>query len=482
MNKENASDSPRQIYDVLIVGAGPVGLATAIGLRKRGINNILVIDQTREFRKAGHVIDLLPNGLRALKYIDSDAYEKIKGKASNVSQPPNSKTPSSSAGEVKEKSAPPKKLWREKNLQGEITRSFPLDFESWFERYGEGRLSLSWFDLQTTLRSLLPPELVQANHRCVQVEEEAEWVRIDSISNTAVSSNPFAHWERMQSNVGASASTQESQESGHKSFYARLVVAADGINSTIRQILYNNKDCKEWAKPQYSGFASIGSRIESVSSSIIEELDSKYMQGDQIITVHNNSGNLVSPEMKLLRLVLICPPGNSAVYLLFAPLKLYSWQNKSSSEILDLGIEALKNAEFPSIFTELISLTNSEKLSHRPFYMYPVNTQNDLQLPWSYGRVVLVGDAAHAMPPFQAQGANQGLEDAAVMATFIPKILGKGNETTDLFKKYEQIRKPFVGQVQAATMNSNQWTQKEWDNFNDILHRREYPSPVTLGE
>jgi len=32
-----------QIYDVVIVGAGPVGLATAVGLRKRGIDNILVV-------------------------------------------------------------------------------------------------------------------------------------------------------------------------------------------------------------------------------------------------------------------------------------------------------------------------------------------------------------------------------------------------------------------------------------------------------
>ena len=27
------------IYDVIIVGAGPIGLATGIGLRKRGIEN-----------------------------------------------------------------------------------------------------------------------------------------------------------------------------------------------------------------------------------------------------------------------------------------------------------------------------------------------------------------------------------------------------------------------------------------------------------
>ena len=35
---------------------------------------------------------------------------------------------------------------------------------------------------------------------------------------------------------------------------------------------------------------------------------------------------------------------------------------------------------------------------------------------WSYGRVTLLGDAAHAMEPFQAQGAAQAVEDAYVLA------------------------------------------------------------------
>lgn len=36
--------------------------------------------------------------------------------------------------------------------------------------------------------------------------------------------------------------------------------------------------------------------------------------------------------------------------------------------------------------------------------------------PWHRGRVVLIGDAAHANPPNVAQGAAMGIEDAVVLA------------------------------------------------------------------
>ena len=66
------------IYDVIIVGAGPVGLATANGLRQRGIENILVLDQTKAFRRVGQGLDVLANGLKALRYLNTAAYEEVK--------------------------------------------------------------------------------------------------------------------------------------------------------------------------------------------------------------------------------------------------------------------------------------------------------------------------------------------------------------------------------------------------------------------
>lgn len=136
---KKGSNSPKHIYDVLIVGAGPVGLATAVGLHKRGITNILVLDQAQEFRRVGQGVDLLPNGLRAIKYIDVEAYQKIKDAAFNAVQTPGDQNSSRSSDAAQEKSASsPKRFWRQRNLRGETTRSFPTDFQSWFDRYGEG--------------------------------------------------------------------------------------------------------------------------------------------------------------------------------------------------------------------------------------------------------------------------------------------------------------------------------------------------------
>lgn len=67
---------------------------------------------------------------------------------------------------------------------------------------------------------------------------------------------------------------------------------------------------------------------------------------------------------------------------------------------------------------------------------------------WSSGRVALLGDAAHAMLPFLAQGACQGIEDAQVLAlclarhgaTAIPRALAE----------YEQRRRARTTRVQSA--------------------------------
>lgn len=64
---------------------------------------------------------------------------------------------------------------------------------------------------------------------------------------------------------------------------------------------------------------------------------------------------------------------------------------------------------------------------------------------WTDGRVALLGDAAHAMLPFAAQGAGMAIEDAAVLA----ECLSEGAEdTATALQRYAGLRRERVARVQ----------------------------------
>jgi len=63
---------------------------------------------------------------------------------------------------------------------------------------------------------------------------------------------------------------------------------------------------------------------------------------------------------------------------------------------------------------------------------------------WTDGRVVLVGDAAHAMSPNMGQGGCQALEDAPALAQSFQRY---GDDYTAALRSYEMVRKPRARRV-----------------------------------
>lgn len=68
---------------------------------------------------------------------------------------------------------------------------------------------------------------------------------------------------------------------------------------------------------------------------------------------------------------------------------------------------------------------------------------------WSFGRVTLLGDAAHAMEPFQAQGAAQAIEDAYVLGECLSGVPSDG--VADALARYETIRRARAEEMQASS-------------------------------
>lgn len=70
---------------------------------------------------------------------------------------------------------------------------------------------------------------------------------------------------------------------------------------------------------------------------------------------------------------------------------------------------------------------------------------------WTYGRVTLLGDAAHAMEPFQAQGAAQAVEDAYVLGAC---VAAAGEDVEAAFGRYERIRMDRAAELQTQARDA----------------------------
>ncbi|MEM9927598.1 MAG: NAD(P)/FAD-dependent oxidoreductase [Cyanobacteria bacterium P01_D01_bin.50] len=477
-------------YDVIVVGAGPVGLAIANGLRKRRIENILVLDQTRSFRRVGQAVDILPNGLKALKYLDVKAYTEVKDSLGVINHA--------------KKSPQPSPQWYIRDLQGKIIRSIALDYNEWLEKYGEGRVSIAWFDLQTALRNLLPQEQVKANHRCVNVvhESENQWVRVDCLSDTTLEANPYAHWNSQKSTAQTQPSNISSsiEESARISFRAKLVIAADGINSTVRKAIYKNTIYDNFSIPKYSGYAAIFvPEITDIPEKIASEIKAKFLQCLPIVTITQgtktrDSGFEISP-----RIILVNKTLGKFAFAINLPFDKNQLQEKYL--IKNLTLQKLEKDNFPSPIQDLVRLSNPDNIQFRTFHIHAAADVNSLsfpttaklnnddnsslQSPWYQGRVVLVGDAAHGMPPFAGQGVNQGLESSLAITELINQLIAsdKLNDTEAIqktFTKYETLRRPLMAYIQKATMSGLSFSTRveELEEYYQKVFARDFDKVV----
>jgi 2-polyprenyl-6-methoxyphenol hydroxylase-like FAD-dependent oxidoreductase len=75
--------------------------------------------------------------------------------------------------------------------------------------------------------------------------------------------------------------------------------------------------------------------------------------------------------------------------------------------------------------------------------------------PWYRGRVLLIGDAAHATTPHLGQGAAQAVEDAVVLAELLAKD-APVRELLDAFMKRRYERNKFVVE---SSVQIGEWEQ-----------------------
>ncbi|MET0875687.1 MAG: FAD-dependent monooxygenase, partial [Tardiphaga sp.] len=73
---------------------------------------------------------------------------------------------------------------------------------------------------------------------------------------------------------------------------------------------------------------------------------------------------------------------------------------------------------------------------------------------WQQGPVALLGDAAHAMLPFAAQGAGMAIEDAAVLARCCGDVIDDPAQMAAGLARYAALRQARVARVQRTARQS----------------------------
>jgi 2-polyprenyl-6-methoxyphenol hydroxylase-like FAD-dependent oxidoreductase len=98
--------------------------------------------------------------------------------------------------------------------------------------------------------------------------------------------------------------------------------------------------------------------------------------------------------------------------------------------------------EFVSPVTDVVKTLNAA-----PEEIFFSSLDEVDQSPWHRGRVVLIGDAAHAMAPTMAQGAALAMEDALVLS----ELLAAESDPDWAMQKFEERRRPRVDWVREHT-------------------------------
>lgn len=251
------------------------------------------------------------------------------------------------------------------------------------ERFGAPFYQVQRSDLHAHLRSALPPDAVRLGKRCVGVDEDAAGVALR-----------FADGSEARCDVA---------------------VGADGIHSMVRGILLGP------GAPRFTGVICWRGQVAA------ERLPAGLIPPDSL----NWMG-----------------PGGCIVHYYVRPGKLVNWIAHRTTDIWaeeSWSVEGDKDellGAFPGWHESLLTLLRATERC----YKWAIFDREPLP-SWSRGRVTLLGDAAHPMLPFLAQGGAMAMEDGFVLA----QTLRKHAEVPAALREYESLRKSRATRVQMGS-------------------------------
>jgi 2-polyprenyl-6-methoxyphenol hydroxylase-like FAD-dependent oxidoreductase len=199
-----------------------------------------------------------------------------------------------------------------------------------------------------------------------------------------------------------------------------MVVGADGIHSKVREALFGNA-----GKPQFTGQGVWRYNIPRPPE-LTRAMMCIGLQGGKC-------GAVPLTEETAYVLLVQAEPGNPR----HPPEKL--------AEIFRSRLAACTGI----MGRMRDQILESSLVVYRPLHVVL------LPAPWHKGRVLLIGDAAHATTPHLGQGAAQAVEDAVVLGD----LLARGESPPQLMEHYMQRRYERCRFIAESSVKIGEWEQ-----------------------
>ena len=254
--------------------------------------------------------------------------------------------------------------------------------------YGERTYTAHRADLLDAVRRAVPATSVRLGQRCVAVDT-------DGPRHTSRHILRFTDGETAAADV---------------------VIGADGIHSMVRAAL------TEPVPPAYSGLCAFRALVPAADAPEFARRPAQVLW--------------VGPDHHLVHYPVSA--GKFVNLVAFAPAGDYTTESWTATATVD---ELL--AEFAGWDERLVALISAAGTPGRWALLDRAPLTG-----WSQGTVTLLGDAAHPMFPFFAQGAAQAIEDAAVLARC---LAAAPDDPAAALRRYESLRIPRTTRLQEVS-------------------------------
>ncbi|KAJ5775868.1 uncharacterized protein N7511_000879 [Penicillium nucicola] len=246
---------------------------------------------------------------------------------------------------------------------------------------------------------------------------------------------------------------------------ASLLLGCDGIHSSVRRLHVDSE-----IAPVYSGISAISSIVDDVTNKEPKDatcLHSTLTPHGMLATAPCAANQIFwffSKEVPL-------PQGSTSAdvrdgWMLHRQNELADCR-RSLSTVLDCV-----QGQWGQYLRQLVDA--SQDVHFYPHYRMPLGGRWFVpsEIPQGSPRVLLIGDAAHAVQPHAGQGVALALEDVILLSGLLAHYqAGDYTNLQELFDRFDQIRRPRIQRINEVALrngrmrrNQSPWTVwfKEW--------------------